>query len=358
MFQVTKENNDVFIQGIAPLQWGKWKDSTYGGTVTAILNCMGIDATYDMVMGLSGDCFKFCVDENFDPAALIAQIGPLSEKTLGEYYGIDVYSIADAEARDKNVMENIEKGIPVLLCGGRRLPEWSLVTGYTMKDGKPLFFGRSYVDVFFKCKKVDPSEEYTSEKYPLLNRYPGDFPSDLLRFYDKRCTPISLKDAMKASLETCIGTNEQPVIKEGPFTYRFGQEAYDLIINGLESEKEPACLLGDRPDNSQDWPKGEHCIGSLIDRRTSAYKFLESVSKELDAESSPAIEKLAGIYKNIVSVVTQAIPYEHTTAVLGGGSRPAYSRDMRLRIAAALKEAKTLELEAVSLAKEILKAWS
>lgn len=352
MSKVTKEENYIYVRGIPQLKWGIHKDSTYCGAVAEILNAMDIPATYEEVMGISGNCYKLAVEKNYDPAAIIAQVGPIAEKNVNQYYGIDVYSIRDAAERDNNVISSIEKGVPVLLCGGRGIPEWSLITGYFIENEKNRFFGRSYCDSFFKSKQSDCA--YTPDKYLLADRYPGDFPQDLMRFYDRPCSKIPFETALKNSLKICVAANEQTVMKEGPFTYYFGQEAYTLLIKGLKTEDNQTCLLNDCQNNTPNWPKAEHYLGSIIDYRNAASVFLKEAAKKVEKIQAEQLEKTAKTYQDIVATLTSAIPYEHTTPVIAGVSRPAYSYDMRLRVAQALEEVKKQEEEVLKQVKHLL----
>ncbi len=93
-----------------------------------------------------------------------------------------------------------------MLVAGRWAPEWTVACGYEEDNGELKFFGRTYFDSqkYFDEKilenqstNVPENEIYTDNQYFYFNAFPGWYPEALTRFYDKRCEPISKKQALK-----------------------------------------------------------------------------------------------------------------------------------------------------------------
>ncbi|MHC4560564.1 MAG: hypothetical protein ACYS80_25065, partial [Planctomycetota bacterium] len=75
MATVKKEGSKVYIEGVRSLKWGEWRDCSYGGAVTVVMSTIGVDVTYEDVMGMSGACYRICMQDNWDPSAGMPQCG-------------------------------------------------------------------------------------------------------------------------------------------------------------------------------------------------------------------------------------------------------------------------------------------
>jgi len=60
--------NGRYIDGAAALGWDiPWRNCTYSGCAALLLNTMGIDVTYEQIMGLTGSCFRASMAYGWDP---------------------------------------------------------------------------------------------------------------------------------------------------------------------------------------------------------------------------------------------------------------------------------------------------
>lgn len=157
------------IAGIRRLRWGEWRDCSYGGAISALMNAIGVEVTYEKVMGLSGACYRICMKEDWCPSTGMPQCGYDVETPLYRALGFAPYGIADEAGRRQKVIECVDKGIPVLCCGQRAEPEWGLITGYTNQG--EVFFGRTYFDYSGAAAKETFSEDgyYLAEKSWVYN---------------------------------------------------------------------------------------------------------------------------------------------------------------------------------------------
>ena len=192
-YTVKAENGGSYIDGIPMLRWGEWKDCTYGGALALIFDAMGVQTGYEELMGLSGSCYKAIMGEDWDPSSEMPQVGVNCEDNAPRALGIRAYGLKDEKKRDANVMKCLDSGIPVLACGQRAAPEWTVLTGYEKTGGSTKFFGRTYFDY----EGAPEDEIFTGNAYYLANQYPGEYPPALLRFYDKRRKPLPPRKALR-----------------------------------------------------------------------------------------------------------------------------------------------------------------
>lgn len=341
-YEVKTANGGSYIDGVPMLRWGEWQDNTYCGCVTALLNAAGIPASYEEVMGLSGVCYKAIMRYDWDPSSEIPQNGLMCEKNVGDAFGISVYTIQEEKEVWRQAKIGINNGFLVLLLGGRFEGEWTLACGYAVENGEDKFFGRTYFD--YQVDSVPQNEIYTENKYFYSNGFPGWYPGALTRFYDKKCDPISRKQALKVSLKTCIKMFEQPPGEH----HIFGYDAYDVLIGGFEL---------DNAEYQEKCRNDQYHIGSLQDARRAAYVYLNANAGLLDGKNQAKLTETARLYKTMLDNLLAAVPYEKTSSVFNGSSDPVWNKKQRSELVSALRENKKLEVQARVIIAEILENW-
>lgn len=351
---VKSANGGKYIDGVTMLKWGEWRDNTYCGCVTALLNAAGVPISYEEVMGLSGVCYQALMRDDWDPSSQMPQNGMLCEKNVGDALGISVYTLNEDKEVWEQAKKSIDSGYPVLLVAGRWAPEWTLACGYAVENGEYKFFGRTYFDcqnysipekvIEHQSTNVSEKEIYTENKYFYSSGFPGWYPEALTRFYDKKCESISRKQALKVSLEMCIKMFEQTPSE----SHKFGYDAYDILVQGLEldeAEYQAKCCCD------------QYHIGSMQDARRAAYVYLDASVGLLDGENKVKLAETTRIYKKMLDNLLAAVPYEKTTAVFNGNSAPVWNATQRRELVIALKENKKLEKQVRVIVKNILKKW-
>jgi hypothetical protein len=338
--------NIGYIDGIPLLKWGQGQDSSYCGCVAALLKAAGISTSYEEVMGLSGVCWQAIMREDWDPSSQMPQNGLLCERNVGDALGLAVYSLSDENEIYAQAKKSIDSGVPVLLVGGRWAPEWTLACGYAAENGTDRFFGRTYFDcqnqnVEHQSTRVPEDEIYTDNRYIYFNGFPGVYPAGLTRFYDRKREPVSMRQALWVSLETCIGMFEQ---KPGEW-HKFGYDAYDVLIRGFEL---------DDADYFETCKNDQYHIGSMLDARRAAYVYLRACAGLLGGENNARLAETARLYEQMTQRLIDAVPYEETTAVFNTDSSPGWSKKRRQKLAAALKENKQSERQVRVIIKNIL----
>ncbi|HOP12106.1 MAG TPA: hypothetical protein PK629_11530 [Oscillospiraceae bacterium] len=352
--RVKTANGGRYIDGVPMLRWGEWKDNTYCGCVTALLNTAGVSVSYEEVMGLSGVCWQAIMRSDWDPSSQMPQNGRLCEKNVGDALGVDVYTVKDEKERVEYAKKSIDAGVPVLLVGGRWAPEWTLTCGYAVENSEDKFFGRTYFDVQNdnSCEKaiehqsinVSENEIYTDDRYFYQNGFPGWVPAALTRFYDKRKEPISRKEALKVSLETSIKMFEQ---KAGEH-HKFGYDAYDVLISGFE--------LGEEEYRAK-CRNDQYHIGSLMDARCAAAAYLETSVGLFESESAKNLAETAKIFQVMLDNLLEAVPYEKTTAVFNINADPVWDTAQRHKMAKTLRANKESERLVRKKIAEMLANW-
>ena len=328
--KVKTDGDGTYIDGIPPLKWGQWRDCVYSGAIEVLLGALGIPASYEHIAGLSGSAYRFAMRPDWDPSASLLQVGANAEMNCNLFYGIDAYSVDD-ESRDQKVMRSIEKGVPVLICGGRFAPEWSLLTGYQHADGKVKFYGRSYFD--FQGARDD--EIFTQNQYYFADHYPGEYPSALLRLYDRSCPALSLAEALRRSLKACIDAFHQP--KSGELLY--GYDAYECAASGFEEGN---------------YGHVSHHFSALLDARRCAYRYLEDSALLLSGDLQNRLLAVAALYREIFCLLAAAMPYEELNE---GKFESDLSPDFCQKVADTLRCVSGLEKQIRVLVSEILIHW-
>ena len=326
------------IPGVRRLRWGEWRDCTFGGAVTAIVSTIGVHVTYEDVMGMSGACYRICMQDGWDPSAGMPQCGYDVETPLYRALGFEPYGIADEDERRRKVVECVDKGVPVLCCGQRGAPENSVICGYAR--GGEVFFGRTYFDY----QGAKEGEVFTEDEYYLADRFPGEYPEGLMKFFDRRCEPIPPLAALRQSLETCIGTlNQGP----GDYGYIRGYQAYDLWIRGLEDEgKFPEFPAG---------TNGYH-LDQLRDARRCAHVYLGKCLELLHNDNRTRLERAAGLFIAMFEKLKTIAPYEGTESSFNGKAED-WGIGKRREFAALLREVCAMEREVEDEFRMILDHW-
>lgn len=149
----------VIIENIGKLDWENGKSNSFIACVEHLNSIIGIDLSYNDLIGLSGYGFRFHLYPGLCPSSPDATVGWNSGsyllKNLG--YDFDIYYLnksgqnnfaaGDYLPEDKfhgQIIKSIDKGWPVIALNLIQAPEWGLITGYQNK-GKD-FFCRTYYD--------------------------------------------------------------------------------------------------------------------------------------------------------------------------------------------------------------------
>ena len=248
--------------------------------------------------------------------------------TESRAYGLDCYNPTDANTRDIQVRNSIDSGVPVLVLGGRGVPEWSIVLGYEIEDGIVKFFGRSYCD-----EGAADDELYTENRYALTKNYPGE---GLIKLFDKSCDPLLPLEALRISLETCL-----EMFKPHE---KFGYDAYNRMIQSFEENKFVT-----------DW-NSEGIIYTILinltDARRAAYIYLNENAELLAGENKKKLLTTSSLYRDMFNTLMELKDEDD----FDRGIITA-SEQTRNKYAAKLRSCLERERQAHGIIREILDNW-
>lgn len=331
-----------YIDGLSQIRWGQSQDCTWAGSVKLLFDAIGVNASYQEIMGFSGVCYYFSMTENWCPSAAMPQVAYDPAIALEKAFGVE-RCFFSTEDRDSEVKEAISHGMPVMTIQPRVEMEWGVLCGYT---GEGQFYGRSYFDYI----KPDEKDIYTDNQYVLADSYPGADPS-MLCFYRKRTSPLPLVEALRVSLETAQTLYTSKPIYNGH--YVFGLAAYDILINGLRKDDTNFAAITQYGTTGN----GIILIARLIDARRAAHAFWVEKAQYLSSENTRRMHDVADLYAGIISALSAILPNDMVNSTQNGFPLEAWSGETRIKIANALAHCKQLEQQAMSIIADVLRYW-
>ena len=346
-YAVKTANGGSYIDGVPMLEWGQWRDNTYIGCIAAVMEVLGAPVSYETLMGVSGLCYRFAMKPDWCPSATMAQVGTVWDDQINALIGYKMYSIKSDGKRDKQVRANLAAGRPVLGVGLTDEPDWHMLTGYS----ENAFFGRSYFDT----QLTNPASRYynpernifhTENNYRRAVQYPGEYPQDLLRFFDKPCEKAQLRALLKKSLEICLAySTHKPT-----YGAVFGEAALRVLMEGF-GKSDGEWAESRRNEN--------YHVGCLADARRAAYVYLRESAALLRGANREKLLGVAEAYRSIADELLAVLPYAmlNEAFAFNGSSAEPWSGDIRLGLAAALRKAIDTEKIIQGCVKEILDHW-
>ena len=307
------------IKGIERLEWGKGRECTYMGALTALAHYLGDkDVTYDFLMGASGQAFrvqKFA--KGWCPSAGDSGCGfnccitadkalAYDIKWLGWYEGKP--EAEKIEGMSKPLMESIDKGCPALFLDA----DYGLVAGYS--DGGRKLLCRSY---------MDKDDGYSVAGMPWTASV----------FKGKSERP-DRKTLVLQSLDYAIEMAAKPQYGD----YFSGFKAYDEWIGALVDE--PAFKKMNAEELTGAGHANTFCYLSLVDARAAAARYLRTIKDELGPDAAPHLLAAAEIYGRIAEKLKPGM-------VLYWDIDAKWTPEMRHKEAVLLKSAASMEKQAV-----------
>lgn len=277
MAELKRDGNKVWLD-LDELYPPKHKHPNTVFKSTAIaLQAMGEDVGYEFLMGISGAAFRVQLHEKWCPSSPHPDCGFNCSAVALETtkLGITSYSCKkkgkkQVEKITEAIVENIEKGHPVLLC----CEETGLIVGYIDDEaGRKLLFREPY------SNKADEPEifEGWAWGFAVITKGP--------RKMDKEVLTGSLKRAAKLAHTQKVGK------------YACGFAAYETWITDLLDESKIKKLKGhNEPELSN---ANAHIYYCLIDARECAAKYLGLIEGQLTEEAQPHLRQASKHYETI-----------------------------------------------------------
>ena len=293
----------------------------------------------------------------------------------------------ERKAERQAIMEDIQKGRPVLAINLRVAPEWGIITGYTDNGNRFLcrtYFDEEILDALQSQAGWKPADgraqaaggqpepdggaqrkrqgqsdsdgqRQARSDYRMVFEENGgylysDFWPFLIAHFGEKGERKSPMDILKASLAALIGSFEA----EESRGYHQGKDAYRAWIDGL-SREEDFRLADDRENVMRRLTVNDDMLGTLIDARFAAAAWLQ---ENLSVIPETSREHLAKIAENCRTIAHELSAFQHrighasgceiayNTVKAAGASTPTLRREQ----IALLERALVLEEENCRLA--------
>lgn len=301
-----RDDSKCILKNIPRLYWGSGMECPWAGALCEALNYMGEVYAYHQIMGMSGACYRICFAEAWDFSCTDALVSydyaaPLYKAVGYTFRTADRLEKQERKAERQSIMEDIQKGRPVLAINLRVAPEWGIITGYT--DHGDRFLCRTYFDkeVFEDLEKENyPNPE---DKRLVFDENEGYLFSDFWPFciihFGEKVDALSPLDALKNSL-AIFADSFYAGESRG---YYQGKDAYRAWIKGLSREEDFA-LEKDRERVLRRLSVNDNMLCSLIDSRRAAASYLRAGSYLVTEKESRHLIQIAENCQAIAEMFT------------------------------------------------------
>jgi hypothetical protein len=304
----------------------KWADGmcTFIGSLNVCLNYLGEKTTYPYLMGVSGAAFATRFHRDWRSSSADAALNDDHPKAALQAVGY-AYTWATTGAA-KDIMDSIERQMPVIGAGLAGAGDWGIVIGYERMG--ETWLCRTYYD--------KPDTSYSSGKVPwsaLILGEKGKAPS----------ITENARDSIKRAVEFAKGERKLSDTK-----YAVGFAAYDAWIEALESKKCEA-LTGKGLEETafiNAW-----LYNCLIDARYAGAAHLKWAAPLLNDQAKTQCEKAASLYESEIEILKGAKDYIKYPQNITSG--PKWTADMRAHEVEALRQARDMDKEAVAALEKI-----
>ena len=362
-----RDCSKCILEHIEPLSWKKEAEgleTPWAGALRGALAYMGEPYTYEQIMGMSGACYRVCFTDVWDYSCTDALVAydyavPLYSAVGYDFRMAERLGKQERKAERQAIMEDIQRGRPVLAINLRVAPEWGVITGYT--DNGNRFLCRTYFDkeVFDALEQADGQTQ--EDRRMVFEENSGylfsEFWPFLITHFGEKGEKKSPMDILKTSLATLIDSFQAQECRG----YHQGKDAYRAWMIGL-SREEDFRLENDKENVQRRLSVNDAMLGNLIDARRAAANWLR---ENLSLIPDTGREQLAKIAQNCQTIADEAAALRrkacrfsdcevtYNTTDTAGMSTLTLRREQT----ALLEQALALEEENCQLSRLVLKAW-
>lgn len=366
-----RDDSKCILKNVIRLSWGEGMECPWAGALYGALKYMGENYAYHQIMGMSGACYRICFTDVWDYSCTDALVAFDYATPLYKAIGYSFHAAERLEKRERKaerlaVMEDIQKGKPVLAINLRVAPEWGIITGYT--DNGSRFLCRTYFDeeIFAALEQEDCQnmEErrmvFEDNEGYLFNDF---WPFVIMHFGEKVNRP-SPRDTLKNSLVILVDSFHAGESRG----YHQGKGAYEAWIKGLSKEEdfqlekfqhENFQYENDKENVLRRLSVNDNMLCCLIDSRRAAADYLRTSTYLVTEKESEYLVKIAENCQEISDMVSafrdkvccsSACETAYNTVEAFGVSMPAL-RQEQIRM---LEKALILDEESCRLAESML----
>ena len=281
---LTETDEKVFIADIPPLNWGMNHDTSFIRATQFALNSIGENFSYTFLMGVSGAAFRFHFNPDWCPSAADVTTGfdvsSVLFKSLGyecKLHSIDDSRLEDIQALYKEIIAQINCGIPIVAINLKMCPEWGIITGYLKKQ--PGIICRTYYD--------DDDNYSMAEHAPWLSFFIGEKGEALKR-------GVMFRDSLNIAVQLAK------------------TDAFDQYYSGFQALEKWMDALNRHSSKLKEGVFEEHEVNltlviGLLDSRRAAIEYLHLMNRNHALNSGDIIidnyKKEAAILENLLGKV-------------------------------------------------------
>lgn len=290
-----EDRSKRFLPDIMRLSWREGMECPWAGALYAALKYMGEPYTYHQIMGMSGACWRTCFTEVWDYSCTDALVAfdyatPLFENLGYSFRMVDRVEKGERKRERLAVMDDIQKGKPVLAINLRVAPEWGVITGYTENGDRLLcrtYFDREVFDILEREDCGSPEDRHLVFEENGGYLFNDFWPFLLIHLGEKKNAPSPLK-VLKSSLALLV---ESFRAKENRGYFQ-GKDAYEAWMSGLAKESD--FMIGsDRENVLRRLNVNDSMLCSLADSRQAAAAYLRESSSAIPERGRERLERMA-----------------------------------------------------------------
>ena len=273
------EGTRTYLEGFRPLDWGAGEMCEFASALTRTLACVGEDAPYHTVLGVTGVAFRFTMGPEFwNPGfygfeGVAPDVQDLVRRAFAAAGRKYRWHPKGDRAEDlKRITDSIDRGVGVMLKGCVvDASDWVLVGGYDT-DGGLLFGSSPYGKRDKPLPGLDPMPEWHAKtrEYIILGA---------------KCERPDARTMYSEALRLAVSLVRTP--KDAP-PYS-GLEAYEVLASALREEEYP-----EDAERQEDKPWFRYlcllCYNMMLDDHKSAPPFLKDAAAALPAGSAELLK--------------------------------------------------------------------
>jgi hypothetical protein len=334
---VKREGDQVYVDNVANLGWGKTGDTTFCGALAAAAKGMGIETSYASLMGDSALAFRVrwyrgTDNKPFCPSSPVGEFSPWDQRAARSIgakltYHVHLGQGFDMSRYSDEVRKSIDAGRPVLAYADKY--DMAVIFGYDSAKNTVLF--RDY---------------YAGE---IVLEMPMNKTTGLIAFIDRTGdAPPARERAIEALRNAVADWTADPTPAHNA-KYLLGDAAYSEWIKNLRDDKMPDDQR--RKLFQPSW--WTFCI--LADARSAARDYLRATAPLFDGETKAALERAGAMYAEASALAYT--PFGAKDAFFGpwsGKSIDDWNADARKREADLLDQMRKLDAEAIKCIGEAL----
>ncbi|MNO55841.1 transcriptional repressor DicA [compost metagenome] len=292
----SQRNQSYIIEHVPNLHFGHGMDCSWAGALYTSLRTMGIQTTYEEVMGVSGACWRIAFAPVWDYSSVDGLVAYDHVRPAFKAYGYkpiwaDRISREERDLEKLNIVDSIREHQLPIAINLRVAPEWGVITGY-LDHGNRLLC-RSYFDeeTFEDLKDdTDFQIEMNATKGYL---YVDNWPFAMVRFGDPTDPPSdheNLLTSLKIKVETMNIFESRG--------YKMGYEALKTWREGLLDKA--WYQTADHESFTRRLGVNHFCMMALFDARRSAAVYLKASERLLHGnKGSELLEEMTTLYEQM-----------------------------------------------------------